>query len=153
MKKLNKDYNLKNLKKGAKQIEIEPEIEDTKGDVKAIHDLLDAKVELKRKIQEREDRMKNKKSRKYNNNKFILDDKIGRFGKCPEIYNLKMKYDRGYNEKTMLTTQRQKKKIYEYLKIVYNERQNFNNKIIDLKKEKIRNFRKIKRLCKTNKRI
>ena len=131
-------------KKGAKQIEIEPEIEDTKGDVKAIHDLLDAKVELKRKIQEREDRMKNKKSRKYNNNKFILDDKIGRFGKCPEIYNLKMKYDRGYNEKTMLTTQRQKKKIYEYLKIVYNERQNFNNKIIDLKKKKLEILEKLK---------
>ena len=135
-------------KKGAKQIEIEPEIEDTKGDVKLIRDLLEQKIDLKKKIQEREDRMRNKKSRKYASTKMVLDDKIGRFGKCPEIYNLKMKYDRGYNEKTMLTTQRQKKKIYEYLKIVYFERQNFNNKILDLKNKKLDILERLKNYSK-----
>jgi hypothetical protein len=59
-----------------------------------------------------------------------------------------MKYDRGYNEKTMLTTQRQKKKIYEYLKIVYFERQNFNNKILDLKNKKLDILERLKNYSK-----
>jgi hypothetical protein len=92
-------------KKSAKQSEIEPEIEETKGDVKAIKELLDSKLDLKRKIFEREEKNKNKKNKKINqiNSTRFVDTKINRYGKCPEIYNLKMKYDRGYNEKTMLT--------------------------------------------------
>lgn len=37
-------------------------------------------------------------------------DKIGSYGKCPEIYNLKTSYERHYDEKTMLTSTRQRKK-------------------------------------------
>ena len=55
-----------------------------------------------------------------------------------------MKYDRGYNEKTMLTTSRQKKKIYEYLKLLFKERQNFNTKVLELKNKKIEIMNKLK---------
>ena len=44
---------------------------------------------------------------------------------CPEIYNLKTSYERHYDKKIMITSTRQKKKIYEYLKVLYNERQSF----------------------------
>ena len=133
-------------KKSAKQSEIEPEIEETKGDVKAIKELLDSKLDLKRKIFEREEKNKNKKNKKINqiNSTRFVDTKINRYGKCPEIYNLKMKYDRGYNEKTMLTTSRQKKKIFEYLKLLFKERQNFNQKVLELKNKKIEIMNKLK---------
>lgn len=43
----------------------------------------------------------------------------------------------------MLTSTRQKKKIYEYLKILYNERQNFNTRVLELKNKKIEILKKL----------
>ena len=76
-------------------------------------------------------------------------DKIGKYDKFPEIYNLKTSYERHYDEKTMLTSSRQRKKIYEYLKILYNERQNFNKKVLDLKNKKIEILKKLEEYKKT----
>ena len=118
-------------KKSAKQVEIEPEIEETKKDVNDIKEMLDSKNDVRKKIIDKEEKSKAKKKKSVaTKQKF---DKIGKYGKCPEIYNLKTSYERHYDEKTMLTSSRQKKKIYEYLKILYDERQNFNKKVIDLK--------------------
>ena len=49
----------------------------------------------------------------------------------------------------MLTSTRQKKKIYEYLKVLYNERQNFNTKVMDLKNKKIEILKKLTEYKKT----
>ncbi len=122
-------------------MEIEPEIEDTKIDIKDIKDLLDSKNDVRKKILDKEEKSKAKK--KKNLNTKTKQDKIGKFGKCPEIYNLKTSYERHYDEKTMLTSTRQKKKIYEYLKVLYNERQNFNTKVMDLKNKKIEILKKL----------
>jgi len=134
-------------KKSAKQVEIEPEIEDTKIDIKDIKDLLDTKKEVKKKILDKEEKSKAKKKKNINTKQ--KQDKIGKFGKCPEIYNLKTSYERHYDEKTMLTSARQKKKIYQYLKVLYNERQNFNSKVMDLKNKKIEILKKLSEYKKT----
>ena len=134
-------------KKSAKQVEIEPEIEETKKDVNDIKEMLDSKNDVKKKIQDKEEKSKAKKKKnQVTKQKF---DKVGRYGKCPEIYNLKTSYERHYDEKTMLTSSRQKKKIYEYLKILYNERQNFNKKVLDLKNKKIEILKKLEEYKKT----
>jgi len=134
-------------KKSAKQVEIEPEIEDTKIDIKDIKDLLDSKNDVKKKILDKEEKSKAKKKKNINTKQ--KQDKIGKFGKCPEIYNLKTSYERHYDEKTMLTSARQKKKIYQYLKVLYNERQNFNSKVMDLKNKKIEILKKLSEYKKT----
>ena len=134
-------------KKSAKQVEIEPEIEETKVDIKDIKDLLDSKNDVRKKINDKEEKSKAKK--KKNQNTKTKVDKIGRYGKCPEIYNLKTSYERHYDEKTMLTSTRQKKKIYEYLKVLYTERQNFNAKVIELKDKKIEILNKLAEYKKT----
>ena len=134
-------------KKSAKQVEIEPEIEDTKIDIKDIKDLLDSKNDVKKKILDKEEKSKAKKKKNINTKQ--KQDKSGKFGKCPEIYNLKTSYERHYDEKTMLTSARQKKKIYQYLKVLYNERQNFNSKVMDLKNKKIEILKKLSEYKKT----
>ena len=134
-------------KKSAKQVEIEPEIEETKVDIKDIKELLDSKNDVRKKIIDKEEKSKAKK--KKNVNVKQKQDKIGTYGKCPEIYNLKTSYERHYDEKTMLTSTRQKKKIYEYLKVLYNERQNFNSKVLELKNKKIEILKKLAEYKKT----
>ena len=134
-------------KKSAKQVEIEPEIEETKKDVNDIKEMLDSKNDVRKKILDKEEKSKAKK--KKNVVAKQKTDKIGKYGKCPEIYNLKTSYERHYDEKTMLTSSRQKKKIYEYLKILYNERQNFNKKVLDLKNKKIEILKKLDEYKKT----
>ena len=95
-------------KKSAKQVEIEPEIEETKKDVNDIKEMLDSKNDVRKKIIDKEEKSKAKKKKSVaTKQKF---DKIGKYGKCPEIYNLKTSYERHYDEKTMLTSSRQKKK-------------------------------------------
>ena len=136
-------------KKSAKQVEIEPEIEETKKDVNDIKEMLDSKNDVRKKIIDKEEKSKAKKKKSVvTKQKF---DKIGKYGKCPEIYNLKTSYERHYDEKTMLTSSRQKKKIYEYLKILYDERQNFNKKVIDLKNKKIEILKKLEEYKQTMK--
>jgi len=93
----------------------------------------------KKKIIDKEEKSKAKKKKNLNTKQ--KQDKIGKYGKCPEIYNLKTSYERHYDEKTMLTSTRQKKKIYEYLKVLYNERQNFNNKVLELKNKRRRKIK------------
>jgi len=134
-------------KKSAKQVEIEPEIEDTKVDIKDIKELLDSKNDVRKKILEKEEKSKAKKKKNVNTKQ--KQDKIGKYGKCPEIYNLKTSYERYYDEKTMLTSTRQKKKIYEFLKVLYNERQNFNSKVLELKNKKIEILKKLTEYKKT----
>ena len=134
-------------KKSAKQVEIEPEIEETKKDVSDIKEMLDSKNDVRKKIVEKEEKSKAKKKKNAVVKQKV--DKIGKYGKCPEIYNLKTSYERHYDEKTMLTSSRQKKKIYEYLKILYNERQNFNKKVLDLKNKKIEILKKLEDYKKT----
>ena len=134
-------------KKSAKQVEIEPEIEETKKDVNDIKEMLDSKNDVRKKILDKEEKSKAKKKKNVVTKQKL--DKIGKYGKCPEIYNLKTSYERHYDEKTMLTSSRQKKKIYEYLKILYNERQNFNKKVIDLKNKKIEILKKLELYKKT----
>ena len=136
-------------KKSAKQVEIEPEIEETKKDVNDIKEMLDSKNDVKKKILDKEEKSKAKKKKNVVTKQKV--DKVGKYGKCPEIYNLKTSYERHYDEKTMLTSSRQKKKIYEYLKILYNERQNFNKKVIDLKNKKIEILKKLEEYKKTMK--
>ena len=134
-------------KKSAKQVEIEPEIEETKKDVNDIKEMLDSKNDVKKKIIDKEEKSKAKKKKNVViKQKF---DKIGKYGKCPEIYNLKTSYERHYDEKTMLTSNRQRKKIYEYLKILYNERQNFNKKVLELKNKKVEILKKLEEYKKT----
>ena len=128
-------------KKSAKQTEIEPEIEETKVDIKDIKGLLDSKNDVRKKINDKEEKSKAKKKKNVATKTNV--DKIGSYGKCPEIYNLKTSYERHYDEKTMLTSTRQKKKIYEYLKILYNERQNFNTRVLELKNKKIEILKKL----------
>lgn len=127
-------------KKSAKQMEIEPEIEETKGDVADIKALLDSKGDVKKKITDKEEKSKNKRN-KPNAVKKKADKK--KFERCPEIYNLKLKYERHYDEKTMLTSTRHKKRMLEYLKVLYTERQNFNNKVLELKNKKINILNKL----------
>ena len=140
-------YASQEKKKSAKQAEIEPEIEETKKDVNDIRQMLDSKNDVRKKIIDKEEKSKAKKKKNVVvKQKF---EKVGKYGKCPEIYNLKTSYERHYDEKTMLTSNRQKKKIYEYLKILYNERQNFNKKVIDLKNKKIEILKKLDEYKKT----
>ena len=65
-------------KKSAKQVEIEPEIEDTKVDIKDIKELLDSKNDVRKKILEKEEKSKAKK--KKNVNVKQKQDKIGKYG-------------------------------------------------------------------------
>ena len=127
-------------KTNSKQVDIEPEIEKTKEDVKEIKELLDSKANIKEEIREKEDKKKgdkkNPKSPKRKNDFPRI--------KCPEVYDLKIKYEKTYNEKTMLTNNRHKRRIYQFLKMLFQERQNFNKKIIDLKAEKIEILEKLK---------
>ena len=132
-------------KTNSKQIEIEPEIEETKGDVRSIRELLDSKGEIKDFIREKEDRKKG-------------DKKGGRIGrkkhqelirlKCPDVYDLKIKYEKIYNEKTMLTNTKHKRGMYLFLKYLHQERQKFNKNIIDLKAEKIEILERLKQYRK-----
>ena len=72
--------------------------------------MLDSKNDVKKKIIDKEEKSKAKKKKNVVvKQKF---EKVGKYGKCPEIYNLKTSYERHYDEKTMLTSNRQKKKIY-----------------------------------------
>lgn len=127
-------------KTNSKQVDIEPEIEKTKEDVKEIKELLDSKANLKEEIKDKEDKKKGDKKGTKDQRKRNEMLRI----KCPEVYDLKIRYEKNYDEKTMLTNAKHKRRIYQFLKMLFEERQSFNKKIIDLKAEKIEIIEKLK---------
>jgi len=59
---------------------------------------------------------------------------------------LKINYDKYFTEATMLTTLIHKKRIYDFLQILFEERENFNNRVLSLRKKKMDLINKLKEL-------
>ncbi|MCQ2816612.1 MAG: hypothetical protein MJ252_05015 [archaeon] len=112
-------------KKEGTQAVIEPIIQATKPDIAEIEEYLNTK------------RLTDKAL-----NKKVRNKGKGKDGKtieiiCPQEYNLKNKYDKIYNEKNMLLTTKHTRRIYKFLKTLYDQRENFNRKVSELRDTKI----------------
>lgn len=113
---------------------IKEELEYTNYDLKDLKKILDDKKGIKEKILRKyvENREKGKKRgtvKNANNYNF----KVLR---CPDSYSLKINYDSYYNEERMRTVLLHKKKMFDFLKLLFDNREEFNKSVLDLRRKK-----------------
>lgn len=119
---------------------IKDELDATNEDLSGLKNILESKKLIKDKTLKsyKENREKHKKKfgRKDTNR---VDNKI----KCPDSYSLKINYDRYYTEQTMKTTFLHRKKMFDFLKLLYDEREEYNKQVLDLRNKKVELMKKL----------
>jgi len=113
--------------------EINEELEFTKIDQKQIESLIKEKKDAKKLFTQIEKNSPGKQGRRFSHNGTTANRTID---KCPDSYTLKMSYDQYYTEENMKTVFIYKKLIYDFIKMLYDQRNEYNRRVMELRTKK-----------------
>ena len=114
---------------------IKEELDITNEDLREMKKILEDKKGIKEKTLKKYLEIRDKFKKKFStrtsialgNNKAL---------KCPESYSLKISYDKYYTEQSMKTALLHRKKMFDFLNYLAENREEFNKKVIELRKKK-----------------
>ena len=133
------EFKLKTDTKSGEKVDFGKEIikDELEDNTKDMTELVSYKKNREEKKIRKNTRYNSIASSTYNRSSSFIGKKTN-YVPCPNSYSLKINYETDYDETTMKTTIMHRLVILEFLKVLYDDRENFNNEVFLLLEKKKR---------------